>query len=392
MLIFWVWSCVLLNLHYTVQFILAYFNWKKAPSGFSAVSRPHRKFSIVVAMRNEESNVKALIDSVSSLDYPKDLFEVLLVDDFSEDATISVAERHIETIQKLFLEKQEEPPNIRVIPMAEQGLKHYRAFKKTAIQIGVKHALNEWIVTTDADCSYLEKYLLTLHGFIDFYKPKFVSAPVELGPKPSLFQKMQALEFRGLVALGAAYIQRERPFLCNGANLAFKKEVFEQLNGYKGFEHMESGDDIWFMHKVQERYPFEIYFAKHRDMIVSSHPSKDFQEFINQRKRWTAKNSSYKKWSQTLTLALDYLFYLALGVNLILGAFFPWAWTLLLLMVLSKALVEFNFYLALNKFYRDSSWPILFVLTFPLQIFYIIMIYPLSQFTKFQWKNRTFNA
>lgn len=392
MLIFWVWSCVLLNLHYTVQFILAYFNWKKVPVNFSAVDKPRRKFSIVVAMRNEESNVKSLINTVSALNYPKDLYEVLMIDDFSEDDTITVAEAHIKATKERFEAEQKMAPNIKVISIAKQGLKHYRAFKKTAIQIGVKHAANEWVVTTDADCSYPEKYLLTLHGFIDVYKPKFVSAPVELGPKPSLFQKMQALEFRGLVALGATYIQRERPFLCNGANLAFKKEVFEQLNGFKGFEHMESGDDIWFMHKVQERYPFEIYFAKHRDMVVHSHPSKDFKEFINQRKRWTAKNSSYKKWSQTFTLAFDYLFYVVLGVNLVLGLFLPWAWTLLALMILSKVLVEFNFYLALNKFYKDPSWPLLFVLTFPLQIFYVIMIYPLSQFTKFQWKNRTFNA
>lgn len=392
MLILWVLGCMLLNFHYTIQFILAYFFWKKVPTNFEATSNPQLRFSIVVAMRNEEDNVQALIDTVAALDYPKELYEVLLMDDFSEDRTIDVAEGHIKQVSETFQSRNETAPQIRVIPIAHQGLKHYRAFKKTAIQIGVSKAQNDWIVTTDADCEYAPQYLKTLHGFIDFHKPKFISGPVELGPKKTLFQRMQALEFRGLVALGAAYIQRERPFLCNGANMAFKKSVFQQLNGYKGYEHMESGDDIWFMHKVQERYPFEIYFARHQDLIVRSHPSKDFREFINQRKRWTAKNSSYKKWSQIFTLAFDYLFYVAIGANLVLSIFFSWAWALLVLMVLSKALVELNFYLSINKFYKDRSWPWVFVLTFPLQVFYIIMIYPLSQLTKFQWKNRTFNA
>ena len=380
----WVWICVLLNLHYAVQFVLAYLFWRKVPTNFSPVSSAQRAFSIVVAMRNEEGNIEKLIESLLGIDYPKELYEVILVDDFSEDGTVQLA-------QKL-IEKHKENADINLVSLKAEGLTHNKAYKKTAIQFGVSKAKYEWIVTTDADCVHPKGYLKTLHGFIDFYKPKFVSAPVELSPTRTIFQKMQALEFRGLVALGATYIQREKPFLCNGANMAFKKEVFEQLNGFKGFEHFESGDDIWFMHKVQERYPFEIYFARHRDMIVKSEPCENLKAFISQRKRWTAKNSSYKKWSQTFTLAFDYLFYLALLVNLILGLFFPVALEVWLLMIFTKLAVEINFYGAMNKFYHDRLWLIVLLATFPFQIIYVVMIYPLSQLTHFKWKNRVFNA
>lgn len=379
----WVVIALLLNLFYVIQFLFSYLAYKKLPKNFKVSDHQTIGFSIVVAMRNEASNVKKLLASLTALDYPKNLFEIILVDDFSDDQTTTIVEQLIEEYKGL---------DINLHSLKEAGLTHNRAFKKTAIQIGVSYAKYEWVVTTDADCLHKPSYLKTLAGFIHRYKPRFISAPVNLGPNKSLFQKMQALEFKGLVGLGAAYLQRDKPFLCNGANQAFQRNVFQKLNGFKGFEHMESGDDIWFMHKVQERYPFELYFAMHPNLIVESTPCNNLNDFINQRKRWTSKNSSYKHWSQLITLSVDYLFYCALLINILIGVFMGQFLTLALVMALSKFLVEGNFFAAINRDIKTKAWPLIFLITFPLQIVYVVSIYPLSQITRFKWKNRTFNA
>jgi cellulose synthase/poly-beta-1,6-N-acetylglucosamine synthase-like glycosyltransferase len=355
---------------------------KRLPTHFTGSAKELNNFSIVVAMRNEQHNVAALLNSLTSLNYPKDKLEVILVDDFSEDLTVETLKEKLQDVDL----------DIKVISLKNEGLTHNRAFKKTAIQFGVAKAKHDWIATTDADCVYKPEYLKLLNAFIEKHKPKFVSAPVELAPANTLFQKMQALEFKGLVALGAAYLQRDKPFLCNGANLAFRREVFMQLNGFKGFDHFESGDDVWFMHKVQERYPFELYFAMHEGLVVRSSPTENLSAFVNQRKRWTAKNSGYKKVSQLVTLAFDYLFYLFVLVNLFGGIFSETLLVLAGFMILSKNLTEINLYAAVNKWIKTPFWPLIYFATVPFQIVYVVAIYPLSQLTKFNWKNRIFNA
>jgi len=357
---------------------------KKLPLAFKIKEHSNLQFSFVVAMRNEEHNIAKLLASLSAQNFQHEQFEIILVDDFSTDQTLEVAQQ---TIVDLAIEHL-----VKVVSLQKEGLSHNAAFKKTAIQIGVSKAKFEWIVTTDADCFHSPNYLQTLAGFIEQYLPKFVSGPVSLSPAKNMFQKMQALEFKGLVGLGAAYIQRNRPFLCNGANLAFTKEVFSNLNGYKGIDHFERGDDIWFLHKVQERYPFEIFFAMHPNLLVKTEPCPNVNAFLEQRKRWTAKNSGYKKLSQLFTLGFDYLFYCSILINFLLSFFSDLAFDVLLLSLLSKMLVEINFYAALQKHLKNRFWLATYFYTFPVQIFYVVAIYPLSQLTKFTWKNRFFNA
>ena len=46
---------------------------------------PKTRFSILVPFRNEAENLPILLESIAKLKYPKDLFEVLLIDDASEE-------------------------------------------------------------------------------------------------------------------------------------------------------------------------------------------------------------------------------------------------------------------------------------------------------------------
>jgi cellulose synthase/poly-beta-1,6-N-acetylglucosamine synthase-like glycosyltransferase len=84
----------------------------------------------------------------------------------------------------------------------------------------------------------------------------------------SYFERLQTLEFLYLIGLGAATIGNKKPSTCNGANLAYTKEVFEELKGFQGIDDLASGDDELFLHKVAAKYPDKIGFCKSFDALV----------------------------------------------------------------------------------------------------------------------------
>ncbi|MBI3141392.1 MAG: glycosyltransferase [Bacteroidetes bacterium] len=371
-----------LNLHYAFQFMLSFWAWKRLPRYVHLSEVPPISFSIIVALRNEADNVQHLLRSLASLSYPAHLVEFVLVDDHSTDQTMQIVAQEAHALGIA--------PRLKTIDLASMRVTHQRNFKKIAVQIGVRHAANQWVVTTDADCTFSPGYLGIMAAFIGRYAPKFISAPVTMYPARTWFERMQALEFQGLVGLGAAYIQRDKPYLCNGANLAFPRDVYESLNGYNEHPTTESGEDIWFMHKVQDRYPFELYFALHPQLVVTTPPCPSPRAFLEQRKRWTSKNAGYDRPSLVLTLALDYLYYVCILVLALAGFFTPGAWSLLALMLATKALVETIFYLALQRDLPSRQWALAYLLAFFPQILYVVAILPLSKLQGYQWKNRKF--
>ncbi|HRB26332.1 MAG TPA: glycosyltransferase, partial [Bacteroidia bacterium] len=48
-------------------------------------------FSIVIAVRNEQANLERLLHSLAELNYKKSDFEIIIVDDHSEDGTATMA-------------------------------------------------------------------------------------------------------------------------------------------------------------------------------------------------------------------------------------------------------------------------------------------------------------
>ena len=69
--------------------LLAYRYWfsKLQPFESTQIHTELTRFSVVIPARNEAANIKACIDSILAQDYPKDQFEIIVIDDFSEDDT-----------------------------------------------------------------------------------------------------------------------------------------------------------------------------------------------------------------------------------------------------------------------------------------------------------------
>ena len=215
-----------------------------------------------------------------------------------------------------------------------------------------------------------------------------ISSPVAFFEEKNSFEEMQSLEFLFLIGLGAAGIGNNMPSTCNGANLAYRRDVFHELKGFQGIDDLASGDDELFLHKVASAYPGRIGFCKSADALVYTHAKSSLKEFIQQRKRWASKSTHYKNRGIVLLGISVWLFNLIILLNFLAGFLDPVFWYLSLMSIIIKMLVELIFLIPVCSFAGRKSllWyqPLLTVI----HIFYLIFIGIAGNSGKYNWKGR----
>src|SRR6185503_7722150 len=221
--------------------------------------------SIIIPARNEENNIANLLEALQRQDYPKTLLEIIVVDDHSSDSTADIVKRF---------------PDVRLLKLEDDDINSY---KKKAIENGIAAASGEWIITPDADCIPAPGWLQTIAAFKEKTNALFVVAPVALQCNSSIVQVFQAMDFLVLQGITGASVFKKFHSMCNGANLAYERKVFFEVGGFKGVDHIASGDDMLLMHKVAEKYPDRIHYLKSKAAIVSTLPMPSWRSFFNQR-------------------------------------------------------------------------------------------------------------
>ena len=227
--------------------------------------------SVIIPFRNEENILQRNLASVESQSFPKDRYEIIYVDDNSDDNSVKVIEDNISS------------NNVRIIK-SENNFND-RAHKKLALKMAIENSKGEIIITTDADCFHRRDWLSTMVKKFDM-ETGFVSGPVEFVDDGKIFSKLQKLEFSSLIVVGAALIGINEPIICNAANLGFRKSVFKLVNGYEDNLNLSSGDDEFLMQKISTRTDYKVKFCYDKNAVSYTHPNKTIKEFVNQRKRW----------------------------------------------------------------------------------------------------------
>jgi len=244
------------------------------------------KFSVIIPFRNEAKNLPHLLTTIASLNYPKQLFEIIFVDDASQDTSVEIINSY-----KL------KGFNVSVI----KNNRTTNAPKKDAITTAIHHSKHEWIVTTDADCLLPKFWLDTYDNFLQIHDAKLLIAPVTLNGVSSFFERFQLLDFLSLQGVTIGSFGIKKPFLCNGANLAYNKAAFNKVNGFEGNTHIASGDDIFLLEKITALGENAVQYIKSNDIIVSTKPMKTFNDLKSQRVRWASKTSKYNSLFSKLT-------------------------------------------------------------------------------------------
>ncbi len=333
------------------------------------------KFTVLIPVRNEEELILENLNSLLSLDYPFDLFEILILNDHSTDRTGIITETFIK--------------NNPGFPLKLVDLSTYAFIKnkKDVITFGVNAAQTEWIVLTDGDCRRNSLWLKALNEFIVESDCKMIYAPVEFSSN-GVFEHIQALEFSGLVGIGGAAIKLKKPNMCSAANLAFKKAVFVEMGGYDDNNHIASGDDEYLLHKVFKMYPNDVFFLKDLRALVSTSPNVSVEQLANQRRRWVSKSTHYKNRYITAILAGAYFFNLSILLNFIIGIFKQDFLVLGLIQIVVKALIEGLFLFDVLRFFKRSYLILFLLIAEPFHIFYVLIIGVWANLAGYNWKGR----
>lgn len=345
------------------------------------------KVSIIIPVRNEEKNILNCLNDISKQDYPGYLFEIIVVDDHSTDRTVEIIEKFRKQIVNENVSASDFLKVIRLKDIQFSDIPKVDLIgKKNAISQAIKISGSELIVTTDADCRIGKQWLASIVSYFEAYKPYLISAPVVFKDEESFFEKIQSLEFIGLIGIGASSIQIRQPNMCNGANLAYRRNVFNEVNGYEG-NNSSSGDDEFLMHKIFKKYPKGVRFLKSKKAIVFTSPQKKIGDFIQQRKRWVSKSTRYNNESSTLTAWIVLLFNISLLINLYYSIFQK-NYTLFALQIAIKFSVELIFFLQITRFFDKRALIALFIPSQFLHIIYVIFIAVYGNIGGFMWKER----
>ena len=321
--------------------------------------------SVIVAFKNEEKNLESLFSSLEMLDFPKDKFEVILVDDGSTDNSFSKA-----------IKLSNEKKYYRVLQVYNKKL----SGKKGALNIGVNAAKYPYILITDADCMPAKNWLLGYSGkFKENYDLLFGLAPfVQI---QGIINKISCFENLRSSMLTFTFAKLKLPYSAAARNMGFKKSSFERLGGFGNTMDTISGDDDLLLREAV-KHNMKIGIVNLEESFVLSNSKTAFGEYLNQKARHTKTSHHYLMihklllgfWHLSNILVLFSILLSQLNIVFVLPFFIK---------ILSDFLCVLN---SQNKFrYSFTFYEIIF-----LQIFYELFLI-INFFSSFQktipWKN-----
>ncbi|WP_179337159.1 glycosyltransferase [Winogradskyella ludwigii] len=373
---------VFITIAYLVVIALLTYGFDKVKNFKLQDLQPKTKFSVVIPFRNEAENLPKLLASISNLNYPKAMFEVILIDDDSEDDSVSIIENFVNTSRK----------NHDTLVDAIKIIKNSRTSnspKKDAITSAIKISKFNWIVTTDADCLLPKYWLDTFDECIQTRQVNCIVAPVTYHGKTSFFNRFQTLDFLSLQGATIGGFGIKKPFMCNGGNFAYCKSDFYTVNGFDGNTTISSGDDVFLLEKLRHLDAKKVYYLKSKHAIVTTNPTETTKQLIQQRLRWASKTSNYKYWFAKLVGLI-----VLLGNLIFIGLIPAVLFTNLSLKIgialfVIKFSIDFLLLFKTSRFFKQENLLLSYLLSSFIYPFFNVYIAFLSFFTSYEWKGRS---
>lgn len=362
--------CALLFLAYGILVNFYRYAWERIKEETPSSDEKLPFFSIIIPARNEEKNIGHLLQALAQLQYPREKMECIVVDDHSEDGTAAVAARF---------------PQVKLISLREEGINSY---KKKAIETGIANAKGDWILTTDADCIPGPGWLSKMAGHARLKNAVMLVAPVQIRHNGSLLPVFQSMDFMILQTITGAVVSRKWLSMCNGANLAYRREAFYTVNGFEGIDRIASGDDMLLLHKIWQQFPDGVYYVKAKEAIVETAAAPSWRAFFQQRIRWASKAVKYEDKGFLPVLLLVYFFNCCFIALLLAAAFHPYYWKWVLLYWLGKTVIELPLLISGARFFGMMSLLPWFFFLQPLHIVYTIISGLFGQMGHYEWKGR----
>ena len=228
--------------------------------------------SIVIPAKNEAKNIVNILNNLSQQTYPEDLFEVIVVDDKSQDYTATIVNDFMGNISNLQL-------------LSTAGVESSLRYKKHPLNLGIRKSQGEILLLTDADCTVSSNWIAAMvSSFTE--NVGMVIGYSEASPVRTITQKLEALDFLMLLSAARGSAALGDPYACTGQNLAYRRQAFDAVEGFSAFASQVGGDDTLLMQQIKRQTSWEIVFSPDPDSFVKSTPQETAWGFITQRIRW----------------------------------------------------------------------------------------------------------
>ena len=330
-----------------------------------------RNVSILIAARNEGKNIEKLLQSLYNQSFSKEKFEVIIIDDHSDDDTSEISENFRLSHPEM---------NLKALKATGSG-------KKQAISQALHAAENELVMVTDADCELPEQWI---ESMVDYYVQnnlKMLLGPVLLSPANTLFEKLQVLEHLSLIASTAGSTAIGMPVMCNGANMMYDRQAALDVEKYRTDMKIASGDDMFLMEQFIKHYGSDsVKFFLDNEAIVKTETKPNLRSFFLQRSRWASKTKAYTNWKIIATALIVLMFNLSIVFFFAAGFFMPVFWIFFVLYVVLKTLIDFPILKRITHFMQQQK---LLRWMFPLEFiypFYVVFTAFSGLFANVKWK------
>jgi len=317
------------------------------------VSNSIQPVSVIICAKNEETNLTKNLPFVISQSYPS--FEIVLINDNSTDNTLKVMEAF-----------KKDNDHIKIVNV--EPVEKFWGNKKYALTLGIKAAKHNILLFTDADCKPMSKH------WISEMSARFDSeTSIVLGY--GSYQKIKGSFLNLLIRFETfmtavqyfSYSTIGLPYMGVGRNLAYKKELFFEANGFVSHMNIKSGDDDLFVNQMATSKNTSICIA--RNSVTESIPKKTFKSWFLQKRRHVSTASHYKL-KHKILLSLFYCSQFLFWALAIVLLSFLYQWEIVLGLVLLRFIIQYTtLYSASTKINEKSL-----IIYTPLLEFFLIII------------------
>ena len=330
------------------------------------ISPPFPFVSVIIAMRNEEKNISKCLESLREQNYPENRFEIILIDDHSEDNTKDI-------IDQLNIE------NLICLNNPEKG-------KKSAILHGMEKAKGEYYLFTDADCTVGKKWISNYIHLFQTNGAEMITGPVVTSKRSGFLSAFQEYDLTAWSVISNSAINGHLHAMANGGNMAIKKGNLDEIKNEIRQDY-SSGDDLFLA-----AYFFDKNELAFNDLVgaeVYTQPIESWTELLSQRIRWASKNRAMKNEKMRDSFRAILALNIVLTIGIIVGLTNKSMAIFILIVLLIKSILDFTL---IKKGFKSQNKSTSFIKVLCFQIPAVLLVtlpaIAVLFMADFKWKGR----
>lgn len=327
--------------------------------------------SVVVPARNEENNIEKCINSLLKSNYPTDLFEIIIVNDRSEDKTQNIVEN-----------LSQKNKNIKLINVTQTREHKNLKGKAGALDIGIRAATAEYVLMTDADCIVNKNWMKNIALTFIQNNSDFIASYTLIRKSQSIFEHLQEIEWLFMHTMASGGLGLNQPLGCFGNNTAIKKDAYLKVGGYENINFSVT-EDLALLQTLTKNN-FKANYICNPKATVKTEPVQTIKEYIIQHHRWTVGGKGLG-WRASVFVATSISIWLGILLSLVYSHYY-WLIPLLSTRIIGDILVIYPVLNRLNLNHLKLS-----IVPSILMVFILELLTPLYLLKKdVVWKGQIF--